>query len=221
MLVSNLIPASYLRATGTVSTLTSSDGDWTKLLQLADYYQQTWANEPGVDWVSLYSPAVACGTVTATDTFSLDSSIHKVSQGADDPVRIYWTDGVKYTDFIVVSPDRLKDYAGGNYVAVSGNSLKFARTFTAADPEFGGTINVPAYTLPAALTGGTDTIAVDNPYWLVTMCAAEYTRNNLVRQNQYPNLLAEANELMKKMIENNDPQQDGVVMHPVALGRSW
>lgn len=221
MTVADFIAASYLKATGTVSTLTSSDSDWTKLLALANIYQQNWATEPGVDWVSLYSPAVSCGTVTATDTFNLDSSIYKISQNQDDFIRITWTDGTHYTDYTLVSPEELKHYDTGNYVAKVGATLKFNNAFTASSSEFGGTIKVPAYILPATLSTSTDVIAVDLPNWLVTICAAEYVRNNLVKQNQYPNLLAEANELMKKMIENNKPQKQTLTKRAAAIGRTW
>lgn len=221
MTLSDFIAQSYLRATGTVSTLTSSDSDWTKLLQLANIFQTQWAKEPGVDWVSLYSPAVSCGTITATDTFNLDSSIYKISQGEDDAIRIDWTDGTHYTDYTLVSPERLKYYTTGNYVAKIGSTLKFNKTFAATDKEFGGTIHVPAYTLPSDLANSSDVVMVDIPDWLVTRCAAEYVRNDLVKQNQYPNLIAEANELMKKMIENNNAQLETVTLRPTATARTF
>jgi hypothetical protein len=220
--VVDLIAGAYLKATGSVSTLTSTDDDWTKLLTIANYYQQNWANEVGVDWKSLYSPKVSCGTVTATDTFSLDSTIHKISQQQEDPIRIVWSNGTSYTDYTLVAPDRLKvEYNDGAYVAQNGSSLLFNKAFVPTDNEFGGTIYVPAYTLPATLSVGTDVVSVDIPEWLVTICAAEYVRNDLVRQNQYPNLLAEANELMKKMVENNGAQLETVAMKRVAIARTW
>lgn len=221
MTVADFVAQSYLKATGTVSTLTSSDSDWTKLLALGNYYQQTWANEPGVDWRSLYDPSVDCGTVTATDTFNLAASIHKVSQNADDPVRIVHTDATQFTDYTIVPHDELKQYTSGNYCTQVGSTLVFNNAFTSDSAELGGTINVPAYTLPSTLSASTDPIQVDIPEWLVVICAAEYVRNNLVKQNQYPNLLAEANELMKKMIENNDAQYETLALRPVALSRTW
>lgn len=220
MIVSDFVAASYLKATGTVSTLTSTDSDWVKLLALGNYYQQNWANEPGVDWRSLYNPKVDIGTVSATDTFDLDSSIHKISQAASDPVRIVLT-GSSFIDYTIVPADKIKQYTSGNFCAQVGSTLVFNKVFTSSSAEFGGTINVPAYTLPDTLVGASDDIVVDIPEWLVTICAAEYTRNNLVRQNQYPNLLAEANELMKKMVENNESQLETLTLRPVVLSRTW
>lgn len=179
-------------------------------------------NEPGVDWVSTYDPAVSIGTVTATDTFDLDDTIHKISQREGDYIRIVdASDDTVYYDFTLVSPDRLKHFSEGNYVAKVGNTLKFNRTFATTDPEFGGTINVPAYVTPDDVANSTDDITIDDPNWLVTICAAENVRNDLVRQNQYPNLVAEANELMAKMKENNRPQLETITKTPAALGRSW
>lgn len=221
MTVADFVASSYLKATGSVSTLASTDADWVKLLALANYYQQNWANEPGVDWRSLYDPTVDCGTVTATDTFNLAASIHKVSQDADDPVRIVHTDVTQFTDYTVVPHDKLKQYTAGNYCAQIGSTLVFNNAFTADSAEFGGTINVPAYTLPSTLSASTDLVQVDIPEWLVTICAAEYVRNNLVKQNQYPNLLAEANELMKKMVENNEAQVETLTLRPIVFGRTW
>jgi hypothetical protein len=221
MTVADLIAQSYLKATGTVSTLTSSDSDWTKLLALANYYQQNWANEVGVDWRSLYDPSVDCGTVTATNTFNLATSIHKISQNEGDPVRIVHTDATQFTDYTVVGHDELKQYPSGNYCAQIGSTLVFNNAFKTTDAEFGGTINVPAYTLPSTLSADTDLVQVDTPEWLVTICAAEYTRNNLVRQNQYPNLLAEANQLMQKMIENNDAQIETLTLRPFLVSKTW
>lgn len=219
--LADFVSAAYLKATGSVSTLTASDSDYIKFVQLANIYSQNWANEPGVDWVSLYNPKVSCGTVTATDTFNIASSVHKISQSEDDPVRIIWTNGTSYSDYVLVPADHIKQYVGSSVVSKVGATLLFANSFTATSNELGGTIYVPAYTVPATLASDSDLIAVDNPYWLVAICAAEYTRNNLVRQNQYPNLLAEANELMKKMVENNDAQHTTVIRRPVANGRNW
>ena len=69
-----------------------------------------------------------------------------------------------------------------------------------------GIINVPVYLRAPLLTKADSIVPVDNPMWLVTMCAAEYARNDILLQNQYSNLIAEANQLMQKMIENNAAQ---------------
>lgn len=221
MTVASFIAEAYLAATGKVSTLTSSDGDWTKLLALANRFQHEWATTPGTDWTALYSPAVSCGTVTATDTFNLDSSIYAISSLDGDSIRINHTDGVNFTDYDLISPQRLKHYSTGNYVAQVGATLKFNVAFKTTDPPFGGTITVPAFTVPDDLVNSTDTVAVDDPHWLAVRCAAEYVRTDITRQAQYPNLITLANELMQKMIENNTPQVNEVPLDRVATGRTF
>lgn len=220
--VADLIAASLLKATGKVSTLTPTDSNWLKLLAIANYYKNSWANESGVDWVSLYVPAISCGTVTATDTFNLDPTINKISQQEGDAVRINYATGTNFSDFALISPERLKEYNTNNYVAKVGAALKFNRTFKTTDAEFGGTINVPAYTIPDDMVLSTDVVPVDDPGWLVTITAAEFVRTDLTRQNQYPNLVSEANELMKGMIDNNNPQVTTITHGKAGYGgRTW
>ena len=52
-------------------------------------------------------------TVTATDTFSLAAAteIYKISQDEENPIRIYYSTGSNYSDFTLVSPEKLKKYA--------------------------------------------------------------------------------------------------------------
>jgi len=75
---------------------------------------------------------------------------------------------------------------------------------------------------PEKLTSAGSTVPVDDPNWLVKITAAEWVRNDSVRQNQYPNLIAEANALMEKMKEANDGSQvSDVLIDMPSLGRSW
>lgn len=220
MTVSDLIAKSYLKSTGKVSTLTSTDSDWTKLLAISNLNKDAWVNEPNVDWESLYLPAVECGTVTNTDTFDLDSSIHTISKRDGDYIRIVHTDG-KYTDYTLTEPQDLKYRTSGHFVAKIGSQIKFNHTFVSSDPQFGGTIQVPAYKTLPDLVNATDEVEVDDPNWLVVMNAAEYVSTNLVLQYRRPDLIAEANQLMQKMIESNDSQLDTIPHDPVAHGRHW
>ena len=214
----------YLKATGKTATLTSGS-KYTKIIGLLGYYQRRWAREPNVDWNSLYDPAVSIGTVTATDTFELDTStIRKISDREGDVVRIVWSDGVGYTDFDVVSIDALREKSlgasrenrSGNYCARNGGSLVFNHTFESDDSEFGGEIFVPCYIFPNELDADTLTedVQVDDPDWLITRAAAEYVRTDLTRANQYPNLIAEANEIMERMKDDNEAQVTEV-------GKGW
>ena len=166
-------------------------------------------------------------TVTATDTFSLAAAteIYKISQDEENPIRIYYSIGSNYSDFTLVSPEKLKLYGDrSGYCAKVGDTLVFSQPFTADSLEFGGTIKVPAYTIPADFDSSNpdvDEVPTDDPEWLATRVAAEDIRTSLVRQNQYPNLIEVANELMKKMKQNNGSQKEFVTKEKAAIGKTW
>lgn len=229
MVTSEFVAAVILKATGKTSTAVSGDTKWTKVLGIGNFKIDDWANEPGTDWNSLYDPLFSLGTVSATDTFDLDDSIRKISDATDDDVIINHTDGVGQTCYRVVPADQLKNYYSGqnkenpigHYCAQIGRTLVFNHKFTSTDPQFGGTILVPVYTFPDHLSGDSDTVPVDIPNWLVVVTAAEYVRNDITKQNQYPALIAEANEIMQRMKDDNDAQTQEVHGTWAPLGSTW
>lgn len=210
-----------LKATGKTTVLTTGT-KYDRIIGLLNFYQRRWAREPGVDWASLYNPAFSLGTITATDSFDIDTStIRKLSDRQGDAVRIVWTDGVGYTDYDIVDHDDLKIYSTGVnkesplgwYCAQINGQLVFNHTFVSTDPQFGGEIFVPCYVFPDAITSDnpdTDEVQVDDPDWLIVRAAAEYVRNDITRRQRYPELLSEANEIMTRMIDDNDGQIDSV-----------
>lgn len=218
MTITEGLTAIYLKAVGKATPPASSSSKYTRIIGLMDFYQRRFGREKGVDWNSLYIPDLSIGSVTATDAFDLDTStIRKLSDREGDCVRIVWTDGVGYTDYDIVPADSLKDYYYGptkqNYsgfvCARIGNQLVFNHTFTSTDSQYGGDIQVPCYTFSEGITStnpDTDEIQVDDPDWLVLICAAEYCRNDITRRQRYPELLAEANEAMERMKDDNDAQ---------------
>lgn len=218
MNITDCITDTYLKSTG--KTTAPSTSKYNKIVGLLNFYQRRWAREPGIDWNSLYDPAFSLGNITATDSFDIDtSSIRKLSDRQGDTVRIVWTDGVGYTDYDIVPADTLKEYSFGVnkesplgfYCAQIGSQLVFNHKFTTSDGQFGGEIFVPVYTFADAITSDnpdTDEVQVDDPDWLITRAAAEYVRTDITRQSQYPNLLAEANEIMMRMKDDNDAQID-------------
>lgn len=220
MTITDSITDTYLKAVGKATPPTAGTSKYTRIVGLLDFYQRRWAREPGVDWNSLYNPEFSLGTVTATDTFDIDtSSIRKLSDREGDSVRIVWTDGVGYTDYDIVDHQTLKDYSFGVnkespigfYCAQIGSTLVFNHTFTSNDPQFGGDIQVPCYVFPDEINSDnpdTDEIQVDDPDWLSTRVAAEYVRNDITRRQRYPELIAEANEMMQRMIDDNEGQID-------------
>ena len=230
MILSELIAATILRATGKVSSAVQGDAKWNKILGIANMKIDDWSYEPEVDWASLYNPAVSLGAVTATNTFAIPTdktvpppavAIRVISQTYGDPIRILHTDGVSFTDYDLIPFDQLKQYSDGNYCTQILDNLVFNHTFTSNDAEFGGTIQVPALLFPTHLSGPTDIVPVDNPGWLVAMCAAEYVRTDVTRQNQYKNLISEANQLMGRMKDDNDSQIEYVTSEFTPLSKSW
>lgn len=222
MTITEAITATYLRAVGKATPPSTTSAKYNRIVGLLDYFQREWAREPGIDWNSLYNPAYSIGAVTATDTFDLDTStVRKLSSREGDVVRIVWSDGVGYTDYDIVDANKLKDYyAGANkessfgfICARIGNDLVFNDKFTSSDSQYGGTIYIPAYIYPDAITSDNpdvDEVQVDNPDWLVTRAAAEYCRNDITRRQRYPELLGEANNIMGRMKDDNYGQIDTV-----------
>lgn len=210
MTAADCIDAVYLKAVGKSATFSFTDPKGVKILGLMNFYSRRWSRETGVDWISLYNPLYNIGTVTATDTFNIDTStIRKLSQQDGDNVRIVWsTDATDYTDYELVPADRLKEFNHGNYCARQGSSIVFNRAFETTDPEFGGTLYLPVYLYTDDLVNSTDDVEVDDPDWLVLICAAEYVRTDLTRLGQYPNLLAEANDCMDRMKDDNLSDQN-------------
>ncbi len=221
MTIADAITATYLKATGK-TTLASTSSKYSQIVALLDFYQRRWAREPDIGWNSLYDPQFSLGNVTATDTFDLDtSSIRRISNREGDFVTINWSDGIGFTEYGIVNHDELKQfYTGqnkenpiGNVCTQIGSTLVFNHKFTSEDPQFGGTILVPIYGFPDAIDASnvdTDEVQVDDPDWLVTRSAAEFVRNDIVRRPRYPELLQESNEMMTRMIDDNDNQIDNV-----------
>jgi hypothetical protein len=209
----------YLRATGKVTPLTFGTTKYTKILALLNFYTQEWALEAGIDWNSLRQP-FPIGTVTATDTFSLDTDIGTMSQQEGDFVRISNIDGVSESEYTIVPPSRLYEdgpvllnggigcFNSKGTCAISNGNLVFSTPFLASNPEFGGTIKVPGFIIPPALVGISDQIIVDDPNWLVVKSAAEYDRNDVTRVQLYPALNDEAAVLMENMKDQNQSQAE-------------
>lgn len=229
MTTSELVASVLLKSTGKTSTSVFGDTKYTKVLGIGNYYIDSWSNEPDVDWNSLYDPLFSNGTVSATDTFDLDDTIRKISDTPGDVVQIYHSDGTGYTNYDIVPADALKRYYTGqtkespigNVCAQIGRTLVFNHQFLATDAQFGGTIRVPSYLFADQLVKAGDTVPVDIPNWLVVISAAEYVRNDITKQSQYPNLINEANQLMNRMKADNEAQVQKIDMPWRPAGSSW
>ena len=223
MILSDFVAATYLKAVGKRSSLTSTDEKYLKIVAMANAQVDAWQRE--ADWSSQYDGDYPlAGTVTATNTFAIPEAVRKLSDQRGDYVRIYWADGETVSEFAIVPVNRLQNYdLTANVCAQNGSNLIFQRTFATTDGEFGGTIKVPVYLYADELDAetGSQEIPVDIPRWLVTITAAEYIRNDVTKQNQYPNLIAEANTLMERMKDDNDAQIEEPYFGFTLRGRTW
>ena len=202
MTLQELINAVMLKATGKPTILDRNNTKWEKIRGIANYYQNAWLNEPGQHWNSRYERARQIGTISNSDEYALDDDIMEISTAKGDNIYVLTTSDKK-VPFQLVNYNDLKNYPTGNYCAKLGQNLVFNARFVDDDPCYGGKLYAPVYTSLEELESPDDDILVDNPEWLVTMTAAEYIRNDIVKQNQYGNLIAEANNLMTAMIRNN------------------
>lgn len=238
MLVSTAIQKVYLLATGKTTTLTVGTAKYTKILALLNFYKDVWAQEPGIQWNSLRS-LEQLTTVSATDTYDLPDEIvegtWKLSTQEGDYVRVVWTGGTQESSYTLVDDQKLyRDGPSVNNpgsigintygnVARRGTNLVFDVPFISTSPEKGGAIYLPVYITPDDYTDGANEITIDDPYWIIFMAAAEYVRNDVTKQNQYANLVAQAVNSMNAMKENNESQieESYVVDFLSNSGETW
>lgn len=221
MTVQDAVNLTLLFATGKAAVLVPTDAKYLKILALLNNYTDEWADEEGTDWQSLRQ-TFSLGTVTATDSYDLDDTINEVSSQEGDYVRINHPGGIMQSLYTIVPPQRLYDSGTtiNNYgqqeliangtCAIIGKQLVFSRPFVSTDTQFGGDIVVAGYVQTDPLVNPKDLIQVDIPRWLCYRAAAEYIRTDVTRQQQVPNLIAEATEVMNQMKDLNDTQSEYV-----------
>lgn len=222
MTLATAIERAYTLATGKATAPSSGTNKYLKLISLANICQDMWQNEPDVDWDSLYQTVTLSGTVTATDTFDLGSSIREISNRDGDYIKIVKTDGgtVYYN---LIRANQLLEYErnGVRACARVGGDLKFSIAFQTSDAEIGGVIKVPSYAYVSTLSNDADIIQVDNPLWLCYMVAAEYCRTDTILNYRTDELVARANQVMADMKQAQEGNVSAPIMYPLGLGRTW
>jgi hypothetical protein len=214
MNTTQLVSAVMLKATGKVRNLPETDKKYQKILGIANMYIPVWQSEPNVDWRSLYDPSYTVGILSLEQAYEIDATkVFKVSDTLGDAVKVVKSGQIR--EYTTVPPEQIGMYKGQNCCTIASNKLVFVDMIREDDPMLAGIINVPVYLRAPLLTKADSIVPVDNPMWLVTICAAEYARNDILLQNQYSNLIAEANQLMQKMIENNAAQASYRPLHMV------
>lgn len=205
MTTSDFVSNVVLLSEGKLPSFASGSTKWLRIVAQGNFFLQQFAKERGIDWNFYYDPIKSFGTVTATATFAIPSTVHKISQNEDDVIRITHTDG-NYTDYTLVPHDELRKYDTGNYVARIGSNIKFNQAFTATSPQFGGTITVPVYEYPTTFSADADVIDIPDANWLVFTVAADRVKNDVTRKDLRADLINQANEAMLTIREDNDAQ---------------
>lgn len=220
MTTQDLVNAVILKATGKATILAPGDTKYQKIVGIANGCIDVWQNEMGIDWNDLYEPEMNIGLVSTSQSYELPDEVRKISDTRGDFVQIE-KDG-HLTNYEMVAADAMKRYMEGAPVCAQiGRSIYFSRPFASDSPLIGGSLLVPCYTYANYLQNANDQVPVTVPRWLVLASAAEYVRNDIVKQNQYPNLLTEANSLMERMRDDNDAQVNDVYNAYFTPGRSW
>jgi len=159
-----------------------------------------WSGDGKVNWRSLFavqdlSPVVAFGT----QTYNLPANFSVAS----DRVTVTDTSGNAHY-YMICEPQERDRYINSVYISGSNpQKLTFSTTIAANELIIGGTLSVGGYYEPTDLTTGTDTIPVDDPYWLVYAVASELAFNDITYSDKSPDLNAKANNLYSGMISNN------------------
>lgn len=209
MTVSQFVDNVVLLSEGKQASFASGATKWLRIVAQGNFFLQQLARERGVNWNRYYSPVLSFGTVTATATFAIPSTVRKISQEEGDTLRITHTDG-RYTDYTFVPHDRLKDFDTGNYVAKIGANIKFNIAFTATSPQFGGTIACPVYLFPTTFSLDADVLDIDDPNYLVYAVASDRVKNDVTRKDLRADLLAQANDALMAMKDDNQAQLEEV-----------
>jgi hypothetical protein len=199
MLVSTLFTQVNTAYRGSDDDAPTSGTDFNLWLATANRKQNEWATDSVNNWQSLWStdtlaPVIAAGT----QTYNLPATFVAPSD------RVTVTNGTNITYFTVIKPEEAPNTSGCVYISGSNpQKLTFVDTIATGNALVGGTITVPGYHTLADFTLGTDTVLVDNPYWLVYAVAAELAFNDITYSDKSPDLNAKANNLYQQMARNN------------------
>lgn len=219
MTIGEVIADADLMATGKARTLATTSTRYIRYLALANLIQRKLIKEPDIQWDWTYD-RVSLGTITS-DRVDMDDSIYALHTDDDDPVYIALTGSNQRSYWKLVEPGDLEYYRYERVCAQIGSELVFTRTFASTDQEYSGEVFVPAHVTPDPFTSSSDDVLIPNPEYLSTMIAAESVRNTVTKQNQYGNLVADANNMLTSMRQRNTGSIQTARLRPSVLGESY
>jgi hypothetical protein len=128
-------------------------------------------------------------------------NLHRQFYQPSDSAIASGTQDYEYSFSLPQERDRfvLNTYISGIYP----KNITFTDTIDSDNPIVGSELEVPGYFLPEDLTADTDTVPVDDPYWLVYTVASELAFNDLTYADKYAELNNKANNLYSMMIKAN------------------
>lgn len=124
--------------------------------------------------------------------------------------------------------DPITYLTGSSQGGESNLTLNFQDTFVTGGNmggDIGGTIQVGCYAIPDPMQNPTDTVPINNPGWLAWRLAAEMSRNDPAKQDQFGDLQGMANDIYDKMVVGNQGnsylQPNGPSYNVPNPGISW
>lgn len=210
MTLTQLVNDSYLCYRGKLSSVPVAGAEkYNRIVAIANRKQREWAQDSNIDWPSRYEIRAVGTTTTGTQSYDLDDDILRASD------YVILTTTAKAKSYIgIVKPQQQSRYSKGAYITgFNPKQLTFIQTINAGNT--GQAITLPCFTMPADMATGTSKVSVDDPQWLVYAVAAELARNDFAKEQQYSNLIGQANDLYQKMLDdaqaNSFSQPNGVV----------
>ena len=202
MTLSQVVSESYLVYRGKLSSVPAVGSEkYNRIVSIANRKQREWVQDSNVDWLSRYEMRVLGTLTTGNQEYDLDNDIMRLS----DYVIITDLQGNKrYIQ--TLRPQVISRYKSGCYI--SGGNPQQLNFVTPIDSSFNGfALTVPCFTIPADMTTPTSVVSVEDPNWLIYATAAELARNDYAKEEQYPNIIGQANDLYKNMVA--DAQANG------------
>lgn len=211
MRVQNFVKDTYRKYTGKTTYPAVGTDMYVKILDWGNYFmREEYAKDPEHNWDSCFEERDGIGTISADSrSYVLDDDITDLS----DAVFIVLSDGREVEFKVVKARDRHKyRSAGSNYVYKSGHDpvqVTFIGDGAMPDDLVDGEIRAGCYVVPADMTKPNGLVPVDRPSWLVCRVAAELARTDRSREEQYSDLMGEANEQYRLMAAANEALPDG------------
>lgn len=171
--------------------------DYTQWLLTANRLQRRWATDPKNLWSSLFEIR-DLGTIAAgTQTYEFDDEFIMPA----DKVIVTTTDSTpQQLRYVLIKPEERFDTFRAAYISGRDpQTLTFTDTFVTDTQPIGGILSLGAYWLPDDLVSATDTINVDDPYWLVLATASELAGNDITYSDKAVDLNSKADELYRQM----------------------